>query len=67
MKSLQNYFEFIVPFRLLSQSGIVWFVDKTQIEALEKLKVIIMSSPELQFYEPNLTGRWKQNEIWKRR
>lgn len=56
-KFIPNLAKETAPLRKLLEKNIIWKMDKPQIDAFERLKKLVTTSPTLQFYDPNLQIR----------
>ena len=58
-KFVPNLTEVTAPLRALLKKDVVFNLQKTQLDAIEKLKTLIKSAPILEIFDPNLPTRSK--------
>ena len=58
-KFIPNLAEVTAPLRALLNKDIVFNLQKSQLDAIEKIKTLITSPPILKIFDPNLSTRLK--------
>ena len=58
-KFIPNLAEVTAPLQTLSKKDVVFNLQKPQLDAIEKLKILITSAPILKIFDPNLPTRLK--------
>ena len=58
-KFIPNLAEITAPLRALLKRDVAFKLQKPQLDAIEKLKILITSAPILKMFDPNLPTRLK--------